>query len=140
MFKIVGGGTAELNELKSIDGIGSKSVEEMRLYFSENENQKLVEELSLEINVKRLISKNVSGPVSGLTIVFTGSLEGMSRSEAKSSAEKMGAKVSNAISSKTDILVCGLAAGSKLKRAQDIGVKVLTEREWLDYVKDKGHL
>ena len=140
MFKIVGGGTAELNELKSIDGIGSKSVEEMRLYFSENENQKLVEELSLEINVKRLISKNISGPISGLTIVFTGSLEGMSRSEAKSSAEKMGAKVSNAISSKTDILVCGLAAGSKLKRAKDIGVKVLTEREWLDYVKDKGHL
>ena len=60
--------------------------------------------------------------------------------EVNDEIEKMGAKVSNTISPKTDILVCGIAAGSKLKNAHDIGVKVLTEREWLDYVKNKGHL
>ncbi|MFL2790766.1 MAG: NAD-dependent DNA ligase LigA [Paracoccaceae bacterium] len=139
MLKIAEGRVAEFDELNNIDGIGLKSAEELKLYFSKSENQKLVELLSLEINVLRLISKNVSGPISGLTIVFTGSLESMSRSEAKSSAEKMGAKVSNTISSKTDMLVCGRAAGSKVTKAKEIGVKILTEGEWIDYVNDKGH-
>ena len=112
-----------------------KSAEELRIYFESKETEKLVEQLLLEINITRSASRSVLSPVSGLTVVFTGSLEAMSRSEAKSFAEKMGAKVSNTISSKTSILICGSGAGSKLRKAKEIGIKVLTEDEWIKLVK-----
>ncbi|MED5530942.1 MAG: BRCT domain-containing protein, partial [Pseudomonadota bacterium] len=80
-------------------------------------------------------SKRVSSPVSGLTVVFTGSLHSMTRSEAKSYAEKMGAKVSNTISSKTDILISGDGSGLKLKKAKEFGIKVLAEKDWFNLIK-----
>ena len=135
MMGISTGGTDELEELNSIDGIGGKSVEELRIYFSSNENQKLVRDLCLEINVARVVLKSVSNYFSGLTLVFTGTMEAMSRSEAKAIAERMGAKVSSSISSKTDILVAGNSAGSKLQKAEKTGVRIVTEKEWLDLIK-----
>ena len=135
MLNIARGKTDDFEELNNIDGIGLKSAEELRIYFESKETEKLVEELLLEINVTRSVSRTVLSPVSGLTVVFTGSLEAMSRSEAKSFAEKMGAKVSNTISLKTAILICGAGAGSKLRKAKEAGVKVLTEDEWVKLVK-----
>ncbi|MDG2355182.1 MAG: NAD-dependent DNA ligase LigA [Paracoccaceae bacterium] len=135
MLNIARGKTDDFEELTNIDGIGLKSAEELRIYFESKETEKLVEELLLEINITKSVSRTVLSPVSGLTVVFTGSLEAMSRSEAKSFAEKMGAKVSNTISSKTSILICGSGAGSKLRKAKKIGIKVLTENEWIKLVK-----
>ena len=135
MLNIARGKTDDFEELNNIDGIGLKSAEELRIYFESKETEKLVEQLLLEINITRSASRNVLSPVSGLAVVFTGSLEAMSRSEAKSFAEKMGAKVSNTISSKTSILICGSGAGSKLRKAKEIGIKVLTEDEWIKLVK-----
>ncbi len=135
MISISEGELDVLEELYNIDGIGLKSAEELKNYFSNKENQILCEELASEINVIKSISKRVSSPVSGLTVVFTGSLHSMTRSEAKSYAEKMGAKVSNTISSKTDILISGDGAGLKLKKAKEFGIKVLAEKDWFNLIK-----
>ena len=84
---------------------------------------------------KKYQQKNISSPISDMSLVFTGTLETMSRSEAKSIAENMGAKVSSTISSNTNLLISGISSGSKLNRARDKGIKVITENEWLELIK-----
>ena len=119
----------------NIDGIGLKSVNELRLFFSNNESLKIIYELPKLIEIEKFQLKNIESSISNMSIVFTGTLETMSRSEAKSIAEKMGAKVSSAISSNTDLLISGESAGSKLKKAKEKDIKVITENEWLDLIK-----
>ena len=120
MLSLSKGKIEDLEELNNINGIGFKSAKELKLFFLSKDSQKIVEELSLEIKIIKTTFNKIASPVSGLTLVFTGTLENTSRSEAKSLAEKFGAKVSNSISSKTDILISGSKAGSKLQKAEEI--------------------
>ena len=124
-----------LDELVNIDGIGLKSVHELRSFFSNKVSLEITLELPKLIEIEKYQQKNISSPISDMSLVFTGTLETMSRSEAKSIAENMGAKVSSTISSNTNLLISGISSGSKLNRARDKGIKVITENEWLELIK-----
>lgn len=134
---MIAGGNAEssaFEELQNIDGIGAAVASSLTHYFSEDRNLQQVRDL-LELVVAEPVEfEQVQSSVTGQTVVFTGKLELMSRAEAKAQAERLGAKVAGSVSAKTNILVAGPGAGSKLKKAEDLGVKVLTEQEWLDLV------
>ena len=119
-------------ELNNIDGIGEVVANAIVEFFAEVHNQEALDALLKEITVEPFEADEIDTPVSGKTVVFTGTLERMSRSEAKATAERLGAKVAGSVSAKTDYVVAGPGAGSKLKKAQDLGVQVLTEDEWFD--------
>ena len=118
-------------ELDNIDGIGPAVAAALANFFAEPHNVTVVEDLLKEVAPTPLEAIDHASPVSGKTVVFTGTLERMSRQEAKARAERLGAKVSGSVSKKTDYVVAGSEAGSKLKNAKDLGVQVLTEDEWL---------
>ncbi|MEM6557779.1 MAG: BRCT domain-containing protein, partial [Pseudomonadota bacterium] len=101
---------------------------------SEAHNQDMIRDLLSEITVIDGEAPASESPVAGKTVVFTGTLEAMTRDEAKARATSLGAKVSGSVSGRTDILVAGPGAGSKLKKAQDLGVTVMTEAEWIDLI------
>ncbi len=122
-------------ELINIDGIGEIVALSMIEFFDEEHNIEAVDRLLAQITVQDAEMPESDSPVTGKTIVFTGTLEKMTRSEAKAKAESLGAKVSGSVSSKTDYLVAGPGAGSKLKKAQELDVAVLTEDEWLELAK-----
>ena len=103
-------------------------------FFAETHNVKVVEELLDEVTPEPLETIDHASPMSGKTVVFTGTLEKMTRPEAKARAERLGAKVAGSVSKNTDYVVAGPGAGSKLKNAKDLGVKVLTEDEWLKLI------
>jgi DNA ligase (NAD+) len=118
-------------ELDDIEGIGPIVAEAIADFFAEPHNVEVVDELLEQVTPQPLEAVESTSPVSGKTVVFTGSLERMTRSEAKAKAERLGAKVSGSVSNKTDYVVAGPGAGSKLKEAERLGVKVLSEEEWL---------
>jgi len=126
-------------DLLSIDGIGEVVVDALLDFFREPNNRVIVKRLADKDagNLDILDEEKVAAdsPVSGKTVVFTGSLLLMSRSEAKSRAESLGAKVASSVSAKTDYVIAGEDAGSKLTKARELGVRVLSEQEWLDLIK-----
>jgi len=123
------------NELNSIDGIGEVVARAMVEFYKEPRNLKVVDALLAEVTPEDAEAPTSSGsPVEGLTVVFTGSLEKMTRDEAKAKAESLGAKVAGSVSKKTDIVVAGPGAGSKLAKAAELGVKTMDEDEWLALV------
>lgn len=127
-----------LAELTSIDGIGPAVVEALGDFFHEPHNQALWDDLLSEVSPPPYVIETRDSPVSGQTIVFTGKLETMSRDEAKSQAEALGAKASGSVSAKTDLVVAGPGAGSKLKQASALGIKVIDEAEWAALVAAAG--
>jgi DNA ligase (NAD+) len=122
----------EWDELMSIDGVGSVMAAALVNSFHQSNSRSSIDRLVAELEVIPLSRADTTGsPVAGLTVVFTGSLEQMTRAEAKATAETLGAKVAGSVSAKTDLLVAGPGAGSKAKKAADLGVKVIDEAEWL---------
>ncbi len=129
------GEQAEIREdMLSIDGIGPKVVDALLSFFAEPHNVQAVNQLIPLLNIQNAQIVATDSPVAGKTVVFTGTLERLTRSEAKARAEMLGAKVSGSISAKTDFVVAGADAGSKLKKARELDVKILTEDEWLSLI------
>ena len=118
-------------ELENIDGLGPVVVEALHDFFGEPHNTEVIEKLLEEVTVEPVEQAAADTPVAGKRIVFTGHLEAMTRDEAKALAERLGAKVTNSVSKKTDIVVAGPGAGSKLKKAKELGIQVLDEAGWL---------
>ena len=125
----------EWADLISIDGMGEAAGGSLVDFFNAPQNAQVIENLLKHIRVIDVEAPSADSPVSGKIVVFTGKLEKFSRDEAKAKAQSLGAKVSGSVSAKTDILVAGPGAGSKLKKATELGVKTLTEDEWLAFIR-----
>jgi DNA ligase (NAD+) len=118
-------------ELDALDQIGGAVIKAMAAYFGEDHNRRIVQNLKGQLVIQDAERPKTDTAVAGKTVVFTGALERMTREEAKARAESLGAKVASSVSKKTDIVVAGPGAGSKLKTAAELGLTVLTEEEWL---------
>jgi len=117
--------------LGGIDGIGPAVIESLVDFFAEPHNETAIDALVAEVAIEPMPALETGHPLAGKTIVFTGSLERMTRDEAKAMAERLGAKVSGSISAKTDLVVAGPGAGTKLTKARELGVETIDEEEWL---------
>src|SRR5271157_4738848 len=123
-----------LERLNEIDGIGDVVAQSIVDFFQEPHNLDVIANLTRELTVEDYTPDIVSSKLAGATVVFTGKLERFTRDEAKAQAERLGAKVAASVSKNTLYLVAGPGAGSKLKKAEELGVKVLSEDEWLDLI------
>ena len=121
-------------EMDALDQIGETVIESLTAYFGETHNRKMVDRLTGQVKIREAEKPRTDSPVAGKTVVFTGALETMTRDEAKAMAERLGAKVAGSVSKKTDYVVAGPGAGSKLDNARALGVAVLSEQEWADLV------
>ena len=121
-------------EIAATDQVGPVAARMVAAFFGEDHNLSLVDKLLAELTVIPAERPKTDTAVAGKTVVFTGALEKMTRDEAKAQAEALGAKVAGSVSKKTDLVVAGPGAGSKLKQASDLGIQVLTEDEWLALV------
>jgi len=124
------------DELSSVQGVGPVVAEALVDFFHEAHNREALDDLLSEISPKPFVSDAKQTEWSGKTIVFTGSLETMSRDEAKAQAERLGARAAGSVSAKTDLVVAGPGAGSKLKKAEELGIRVVNEAEWAQIVAD----
>ena len=123
----------EINSLDEIDGIGETQVESLIHFFKDKKNNKVVHELSKILNIQDFVEKKIDSFFSGKNIMFTGGFSTMSRSEAKSLAETLGAKILSSVNKKLDYLVIGLSKPTKNKvdKAKELGIKIIEEKEWL---------
>jgi DNA ligase (NAD+) len=135
MKAVASGDHQARGELDAIDGIGEAVAEAMADFFAEPHNVEVVEALIGEIAVKPLEAISTGSAVAGKTVVFTGGLEKMTRDEAKAMAERLGAKVAGSVSARTDLVVAGPGAGSKLKKAAELDIEVIDEDEWFRRVR-----
>ena len=125
----------EYFDLGAIDGIGTTVVSSLLSAFKTGKGRDRIEKLADQLNIlDEILPDSNDNFLSGKTLVFTGTLEQMSRSEAKSLAENLGAKVSGSVSAKTDLVIAGSGAGSKIKKAEELGVETLDETEWLSLI------
>ena len=124
-------------ELSNIDGIGPAVVADILAFFRNSESRADLDQLVSMLEIAPVEQAANDTAISGKVLVFTGNMESMGRSEAKAKAESMGAKVSGSVSKKTDLVIAGPGAGSKRKKAEDLGVSVISEQEWLDLLAKK---
>jgi DNA ligase (NAD+) len=136
--KAHGGDPEAAGELTSIEGVGPVVVEALGDFFHEEHNRAVWDDLLREVSPPRYEVETTASAVSGKTVVFTGKLETMSRDEAKAQAERLGAKAAGSVSAKTDLIVAGPGAGSKLKKAAELGIEVIDEAGWAQIVANAG--
>ncbi|MEZ5985158.1 MAG: NAD-dependent DNA ligase LigA [Hyphomonas sp.] len=129
-----GEGSEAWEALSGIDGIGATAVNALCDFEREAHNRDMLAALLSELTIEDEAKASSDSPVAGKTIVFTGTLERMTRDEAKARAGALGAKVSGSVSAKTDLVVAGPGAGSKLKKAAELGIQTMTEDEWFDLI------
>jgi DNA ligase (NAD+) len=130
--------TEAFKELDAIEGIGEVVAEAIADFFAEPHNVRVIDHLLTEISPQPLEARAATSPVSGMTVVFTGTLTALTRSEAKAQAERLGAKVAGSVSKNTDYVVAGADSGSKLAKARELGVKILDEDQWLELTQAKA--
>ncbi len=123
-------------ELSAVEGVGPVVAEALVDFFHEQHNREALDDLLSEVSPRAFASDAKQTEWSGKTIVFTGSLERMSRDEAKAQAERLGARAAGSVSAKTDLVVAGPGAGSKLKKAEELGIRVIGEEEWAKIVAE----
>ena len=129
-------GSEAREDLSNIDGIGPNLARDLIVFFNDTINAQLLDDFENLITINpHKVMNSISSPISGKTIVFTGTLNTITRMEAKNSAENLGAKVSGSVSSKTDLVIIGDNAGSKAKKAAELGIKMLSEAEWIQLVE-----
>jgi DNA ligase (NAD+) len=133
-LKVAKGDEETIAEMDALDQIGDTVIKSVAAYFGEGHNRGIVERLTKEVEIIDAEKPKSNSVVAGKTVVFTGSLEKMTRDEAKATAERLGAKAAGSVSKKTDYVVAGPGAGSKLAEAKKHGVAVLTEDEWLKLI------
>ena len=132
-MKMIASGDIKAKDfIDNIDGIGEKTVFMIEKFFKLEANCQIIDNLLQVLEIKDFIEINSTSKFAGKTIIFTGSLENMSRGEAKAKAESLGLKVLNSISKNTDYVVAGSDAGSKLSKAKELGLLVLNEQQWLE--------
>lgn len=134
MLAAAGGDVDAREELMGIDGIGETVAVSLIQFFGESHNEQVLDALLAEMTIEDEVFEVQESPVAGKVVVFTGSLEKMTRDEAKAMAERFGAKVSGSVSKKTDLLVAGPGAGSKLTKAQSLGIETIDEDGWFELV------
>jgi DNA ligase (NAD+) len=133
-LQVAKGDEEVIAEMDALDQIGDTVIASIKAYFGESHNRGIVERLTREVTILDAEKPKSNSAIAGKTVVFTGALEKMTRDEAKATAERLGAKVSGSVSKKTDYVVAGPGAGSKLAEAKKHGVAVLTEDEWLKLI------
>jgi DNA ligase (NAD+) len=133
-LKVAKGDEETIAEMDALDQIGDTVIAAIAAYFSESHNKGIVERLTKEVKILDAEKPKTDSAIAGKTVVFTGALEKMTREEAKATAERLGAKAAGSVSKKTDYVVAGPGAGSKLAEAKKHGVQVLTEDEWLKLI------
>lgn len=138
VMAVAGGDETAREEMDALEDIGGAVIESVTRYFSEPHNRELVDRLASEVTVQDAEQPTGDSPVAGKTIVFTGALERMSRDEAKAMAERLGAKAAGSVSAKTDLVVAGPGAGSKLKKAAELGIEVIDEDAWFQRIGQAG--
>ncbi|HEY9058697.1 MAG TPA: NAD-dependent DNA ligase LigA [Aurantimonas sp.] len=137
-LKVAAGDEEAAAEMDALEDIGGAVLTAVAGFFSEEHNLRLIEDLVEQLAIEPAEKPAASSPVSGQTIVFTGSLEQMTRDEAKAMAEALGAKVAGSVSKRTDLVVAGPGAGSKLKKAAEFGVEVIDEDAWFERIGRGG--
>jgi len=133
-LKVANGDEEAIAEMDALDQIGDTVIASIAAYFGESHNRGIVERLTKEVTILDAEKPKSNSAIAGKTVVFTGALEKMTRDEAKAMAERLGAKVSGSVSKKTDYVVAGPGAGSKLADAKKHGVAALSEDEWLKLI------
>jgi DNA ligase (NAD+) len=133
-LKVAKGDEEVIAEMDALDQIGETVIESIKAYFGESHNKGIVERLTKEVKILDAEKPKTDSAIAGKTVVFTGALEKMTREEAKATAERLGAKAAGSVSKKTDFVVVGPGAGSKLAEAKKHGVKVLSEDAWLKLI------
>ncbi len=131
--------TESYQHLVNISGIGPKAADAIIAFFNEEHNKKVLDELQSEVEISDYEPTSSDRSIfSGKTIVFTGTMEKMSRNEAKARAESIGANVTNSVSKKTDYVIAGKKAGNKIRKAAKLGVKIISEEDWLEILEEKS--